>query len=114
MSNNKKEQKGDSPPEFPGQANNGGRPDCPKCGGLGFIVPDVEPEHPHFGRAIECSCRLENHDRARYGRLLRISELGSLADSTFDNFLTEGVDLPDAKRLRLKLVFEAPFEYLGC
>ncbi len=85
----------------------GGKPDCPKCGGLGFIVPNVEPEHPHFGRAVECTCRLDDIDRARYERLLRISELGSLVDSTFDNFLTEAAGLPDAKKLRLKLVFDS-------
>ena len=113
MSNNKYEQKRDSPPEPPLNANSGGQPDCPKCGGLGFIVPDVEPEHPHFGRAIECSCRLEDKDRVRYDRLLRISELGSLTDSTFDNFLTEAVGLPATKQLRLKLVFEAVVSYAG-
>jgi DNA replication protein DnaC len=111
LSNNKYAQQGDSPPERPLNVNNGGQPDCPKCGGLGFIVPDVGPEHPQFGRAIECSCRLEDKDRIRYDRLFRISELGPLVDSTFDNFLTEAVGLPDTKQLRLKLVFEAVLSY---
>ena len=48
---------------------------------------------------------------ANYERLLRISELGSLVDSTFENFLTDGVGLPSAKQLRLKLVYDTVLIY---
>lgn len=99
------------PPDPPLEGGNGGRPDCPKCGGKGFIVPDVGPEHPQFGRAVECTCRSEDRDRVRYQRLLRISELGSLVDSTFDNFLIEGVGLPQPKQMHLRLVYEEVLSY---
>lgn len=75
------------------------------------MVLDVEPEHPQFGRAIECSCRIDDQQMADYERLLRISELGSLVDCTFDNFFTDGIGLPPAKRLRLKFVFENVMNY---
>jgi DNA replication protein DnaC len=48
---------------------------------------------------------------ANYERLLRISELGSLVDSTFENFLTDGVGLPSAKQMRLKLVYDTVLIY---
>ncbi len=111
MSNNKPDLDGEGPPPPEQVEPGGGRSDCPKCGGLGFIVPDVGPEHPQFGRAVECSCRLEGHEVKRYERLLRISELGSLIDCTFENFLTDGVGLPPAKQLRLKLVYEAVYHF---
>ncbi len=47
-----------------------------------------------------------DQELARYKRLLRVSELGSLINCTFDNFLTEGVGLPPAKQMHLKLVYE--------
>ncbi len=74
---------------------------------MGFILPDVAPEHPQFGRAIECSCRSTNLEQSRYDRLLRVSELGSLTNCTFDNFLTEGVGLPPAKQIHLKLAYDS-------
>ena len=99
------------PPVPPIDRPIGGRPDCPECGGLGFVVPDVEPEHPQFGRAVECECRVTDKEKERYDKLLRISELGSLVDCNFENFLTEGVGLPPAKQLRPKLVYETVLNY---
>ena len=69
-------------------------------------MPNVGPEHPDFGRAVECSCRRTDQDAEFYHRLLRSSELGALVDCTFSNFLTEGVGLPRAKQLRLRLAYE--------
>lgn len=48
---------------------------------------------------------------ARHQKLLNLSELGSLTECTFDNFLTEGVDLLPPKQLRLKLVYETALSY---
>jgi len=74
-------------------------------------VPDVGPEHPDFGRAVECSCRRTDQDAAFYQRLLRNSELGSLVDCTFSSFLTEGVGLPPAKELRLRLAYDTVYSF---
>ena len=78
---------------------------------MGFYLPDVSPEHPQFGKAIECSCRSDHLEKSRFDRLLRVSELGSLQDCTFENFLTEGVGLPKAKQLRLKLAYDSVLSY---
>ena len=96
-------------PPQPPVVESGGKPDCPICGGMGFIIPDVSVEHPQFGRAIECTCRETNLEKSRFERLLRISELGSLASCSFDNFLTEGVGLPPAKQMRLSLAYDTVF-----
>lgn len=110
-SNNELEISDGQPPRPPVDENGGGQPECPHCGGLGFVILDVGPDHPDFGRAIECSCRASKLEQSRYDRLLRVSELGSLTDCTFDTFLTEGVGLPPAKQLHLKLVFDAAQRY---
>ena len=95
------------PPSPPPVEVGGGKPDCPICGGMGFILPDVTPDHPQFGRAVECSCRSTDMEQSRFDRLLRVSELGSLTNCTFDSFLTEGVGLPAAKQIHLKLAYDS-------
>ena len=74
-------------------------------------MPDVSPEHPQFGRAVECTCRSSNLEQSRFDRLLKVSELGSLTNCTFDNFLTEGVGLPHAKQFRLQLAYDSVRSY---
>jgi DNA replication protein DnaC len=65
-------------------------PTCPICKDHGFVRRDVSLEHPDFGRAIPCSCRKgEVRDRLR-----RRSNLGHLAQKTFDTFRPEGRDRP--------------------
>ena len=31
--------------------------ECTICGGMGFIIPDVPPIDPRFGRAVPCTCK---------------------------------------------------------
>lgn len=95
------------PPEEPGR----GDPDCPHCGGLGFVVPDVAPEHPSFGRAVPCTCRAAELEAARHERLRRISQLGALQACTFDAFIPEGHGLTPAKQRNLKMAFEMAKAY---
>src|SRR5919202_1486594 len=57
-------------------------PACPICKDFGFVRKDVPLGHPDFGRAIACSCR-EGEVR---DRLRRRSQIGALADRSFDNF----------------------------
>ncbi len=66
---------------------------------------------PLFGRAIECSCRNSERESARYERLKSLSEIGSLVNCTFDTFLVDGVGLPPAKQLNLKLVHQRASEF---
>lgn len=96
-----------TPPEQPG----GGDPECPKCGGLGFVVPDVDPNDPAFGRAVPCTCRAAEMEAARHERLRRISQLGALQACTFESFYPEGHGLNPAKQRNLKMAFEMAREY---
>jgi DNA replication protein DnaC len=61
-------------------------PECPICKDYGFVRKDVPLGDPDFGRAIACSCRQgEVRDRLR-----RRSQIGALADRSFENFLRGG------------------------
>jgi DNA replication protein DnaC len=61
-------------------------PVCPICKDYGFVRKDVPLGDPDFGRAITCTCRQgEVRDRLR-----RRSQIGALADRSFENFLRGG------------------------
>ena len=62
------------------EAENGGDA-CQICGGMGFVVPNVPPGHASFGRAVPCTCRLEQQEARRHENLLRLSQLGLLRDA---------------------------------
>lgn len=61
-------------------------PACPICKDFGFVRHDVPIDHPDFGRAIACSCR-QGEVRER---LRRRSNLGHLAQRSFETFRPEG------------------------
>src|SRR5215510_1136393 len=67
-----------------------GKPDCPHCGGIGFLRLDVPVGHPKFGRLEPCICRAnEIADNARQ-RLYEMSNLERLSHLTFTNFNPSG------------------------
>jgi DNA replication protein DnaC len=101
----------DAPLDPPENLTGGGRPDCPHCGGMGFVVPDVVPSHPYFGRAILCSCREAEEEMLRAGRLLKMSQLGALHHCTFDTFFPEGIGLTPAKQRNLRQAYDRAFAY---
>jgi DNA replication protein DnaC len=80
---------------------------------MGFVVPDVEPSHPEFGRAVICSCRAEDEELQRASRLLKMSQLGALQDCTFENFFPEGIGLTPTKQRNLKMAYDKSFTYAG-
>lgn len=88
-----------------------GRPDCPHCGGLGYIVPDVPPAHPSFGRAQPCTCREAEREEARMSSLLKLSQLGMLKECTFEAFLQEGLGLTKAKQRNLQTAYDRALAY---
>jgi DNA replication protein DnaC len=61
-------------------------PTCAICKDFGFVRKDVPLGDPDFGRAFPCECR---HDEVR-DRLRRRSQIGALADRSFDNFFPTG------------------------
>ncbi|HUM69610.1 MAG TPA: ATP-binding protein [Chloroflexota bacterium] len=88
-----------------------GKPDCPHCGGLGYVMPDVPPIHPSFGRAVPCACRAVERELTRMEKLQRISQIGALQHCTFETFLAEGHGLTPSKQLNLKMAYEGAMAY---
>ena len=67
-----------------------GDPDCPHCGGVGFLRVDVPVGHEKFGKLEPCICRAgEISDNARK-RLYELSNLARLSHLTFENFNRSG------------------------
>jgi len=78
---------------------------------MGFVVPNVDPSHPHFGRAVICSCREEEVEIERANRLLKMSQLGALRDCTFAGFFPEGIGLTPAKQRNLRIAHERTLNF---
>ena len=62
------------------------------CGGRGWFTADVPVGHPDFGQVVICDCQNQRVEEERYARLLRYSNLGSLARLTFQTVKPEGLN----------------------
>jgi DNA replication protein DnaC len=67
-----------------------GDPNCPICGGIGYLRYDVPIDHPDFGKIVPCSCRAEEITQSARSRLFRMSSLDALKELRFDNFEKRG------------------------
>lgn len=67
-----------------------GDPNCPICGGIGWLRRDLPIDHPDFGKIVPCSCRAEEVTQSARARLYRMSSLDALKDLRFDNFEKRG------------------------
>jgi len=84
---------------------------CPLCRGLGFTTPDVPVGHPDYGKVSPCRCQAGPMAQRRALRLLKLSNLGRLAEHTFANFRSDGVALNEADRRNLHSAYEASLEF---
>ncbi|MCB8917709.1 MAG: ATP-binding protein [Ardenticatenaceae bacterium] len=100
----------DQPPAPPAGSGSG-RPDCPHCGGLGFVIPNLEPDDPGFGRAIVCGCRQAELETKRLDNLTRLSQLGALRSCTFDTFLPDGHGLTPTMQRNLRMAYDTTRQY---
>ncbi|MEW5718965.1 MAG: ATP-binding protein, partial [Chloroflexota bacterium] len=75
---------------------------CPICGGVGFLRRDVPVDHPDFGRAVPCVCKLRETQHAELDDLRKTSGLAHLSQMTFGAFHSEGIGLPPDKRKNLR------------
>jgi len=67
-----------------------GDPNCPHCGGAGYVRFDVPLGHEKFGRLESCVCRTKDvADHART-RLFALSNLDRLSHLRFENFNVSG------------------------
>src|SRR5512133_1391035 len=71
--------------------NRPGDPNCPICGGVGFVRRDVPVGHPDFGRVDICQCRSKEVVQYAHQRLHRLSNLEAFREMTFESFNTEGL-----------------------
>ena len=67
-----------------------GDPNCPICGGIGYLRRDLPIDHPDFGKIIPCSCRSEEITQSARARLFRMSSLDALKELRFENFEKRG------------------------
>ena len=63
---------------------------CARCGGRGWLTLDAPVGDPNFGRTVACTCRRDDREEDGYARLLKYSNLGSLARFTFETVEPEG------------------------
>jgi len=67
-----------------------GDPDCPICGGVGYLRRDVPVEDPDFGKVQACTCRQGQINRQIHKQLFALSNLEALEHLTFENFQPRG------------------------
>ena len=67
-----------------------GYPNCPHCGGAGYLRSDVPVGHPSFGRLEVCVCRQRDVSQQVRERLYSLSRLDELKELTFDTFQPRG------------------------
>jgi DNA replication protein DnaC len=67
-----------------------GDPNCPLCGGIGYLRSDVPVGHPDFGKVDICVCRQGDVSQQVRQRLFALSNLDELKGLTFDNFRPRG------------------------
>lgn len=67
-----------------------GDPNCPLCGGLGFLRQDLPVGHPDFGKVRICQCRQSQVTHQVRERLFSLSHLEELGHLTFENFEPRG------------------------
>jgi DNA replication protein DnaC len=79
---------------------------CPICKGAGYLVKDVPPGHPDFGKLYPCQCKIEEMEAKRISDLQELSQLGKLSRMTFQSFKPEGVGLNTQKRNNLRRAYE--------
>ncbi len=87
------------------------QPKCPICGGVGFVRRDVPVDHPDFGRAVPCACKLRETQQAGVDDVRRTSGLAHLTQMTFATFRPDGIGLNPAKRKNLRDACDAALGY---
>ncbi|MFN3490786.1 MAG: ATP-binding protein, partial [Anaerolineales bacterium] len=88
-----------------------GDPNCPHCGGAGYIRYDVPVGDERFGKLETCVCRAKDVAESARARLFAMSNLNRLSHLTFENFSPSGNDkakfMSNQERENLHKAFEA-------
>jgi len=65
-------------------------PECPICKGARIVHPRLPDGRPDYSRTVPCTCIVKDKVVERQSRLIKYSNLGSLARFTFENLMPEG------------------------
>jgi DNA replication protein DnaC len=89
-----------------------GDPNCPHCGGQGYLRADVPVGHPNFGKLEICVCRQRDVSEQIRDRLFSISHLDELKDLTFTSFKPRGrKGLGEMQAASLEMAFNQAQHY---
>jgi DNA replication protein DnaC len=89
-----------------------GDPNCPYCGGVGYLHSDVPLGHPNFGKVEVCSCQNSKILQKVKDRLYSVSHLDELEHLTFESFNPRGRKaLSEAQVSSLEIAFETAQKY---
>ena len=89
-----------------------GDPNCPHCGGQGYLRADVPMGHPNFGKLEICVCRQRDVSEQIRDRLFSISHLDELKDLTFASFKPRGrKGLGEMQATSLEMAFNQSQHY---
>ena len=86
-------------------------PACPICGGRGWVRHDVPTNHADFGHAFPCVCQSNADANQLIERLHRFSNMGMLADVSFDSTDRDGLGPTAEGRTRFSAAYEASQAY---
>ena len=67
-----------------------GDPNCPHCGGVGYVRMDYPLGHEKFGKLESCVCRAKDVAQGARSRLFALSNLDRLSHLSFENFIPSG------------------------
>ncbi|MBN2388225.1 MAG: ATP-binding protein [Anaerolineales bacterium] len=91
-----------------------GEPDCPHCGGAGYVRNDLPVGHPDFGKLSICACRQGQVAQQVRQRLFSLSHLDELLGLTFETFEPRGrKGLGGAQVESLEWAFNHARQYAG-
>jgi DNA replication protein DnaC len=100
--------------EKPARRNTPGDPNCPFCGGLGYLRQDLPIDHPDFGKVVVCTCRQGEVSRAVHQRLFMLSNLDALQKLTFETFQPRGrLGLGEQQAASLELAYNHAQQFAG-
>jgi len=89
-----------------------GDPNCPHCGGQGYLRSDVPVGHPNFGKLEICVCRQRDVSEQVRDRLFSLSHLDELKELTFDSFHPRGrKGLGEMQATSLEMAFNQSQHY---
>ena len=88
-----------------------GDPNCPICGGIGFIIKGGTDD-PASGVQVPCQCRVKRYESQGRKAQLISANLGGYEKMTFDSFSTEGRGaLRDEQKYNLEYAYKVAKDF---